>query len=373
MNERSGLIVGGGIGGPMLAMWLQRIGVRASIAEARPNAALTEGAFLGVAPNGMNVLAQLGLAEQVAAIGHACTEFRFLNSKGHKIGSIDRQDDRAQFGWPLTMVRRAELHALLSTEAERRGIEVTYGRRLEALTQTGRDVTARFADGATLTADFLVGCDGLNSTTRRLVIPEAPAPTFTGLLDFGGFARVEGLPFPPGVNVMVFGTRAFFGAFTTADGETWWFHNGPPDVPMLELHRDDPPWVAELIRATPQVLGPWKLQELRAMPRWSNGRVGLIGDAAHAMSPSAGQGASLAMEDAMVLAQCLRDSSEPFTAFEKLRRPRVEMIFKAAQRQSNNKAPGPVGAWFRDRLLPFFVKLGAKGQHEAYAHRIEWR
>ena len=375
MNERNAVIVGAGIGGPVLAMWLQKAGIRAVVMEARESAALAEGAFLGVAPNGMNVLSELGLAEQVRAIGHVCSSFEFMNARGQHVGSIDRRDDAGTFGQALTMVRRADLHALLAAEAERRGIEFRYGLKLQALRENANGVTAGFSDGSERTADFLVGCDGLRSTTRSLAFPDAPAPEFTGLLDYGGFARVENLPFPRGVNAMVFGSRAFFGAFTTPTGETWWFHNGPPDVPMLELHRDDPAWISELIRATPQVLGPWRMHELPAMPRWSNGRVALLGDAAHAMSPSAGQGASMAFEDAMMLARCLRDQADvptAFVTFERLRRPRVDAIFKAAQRNSNRKAPSRVQVWFRDRLLPFFLKLGAKTQNEAYAFRIDW-
>jgi FAD-dependent urate hydroxylase len=375
MSERTAIIVGAGIAGPLLAMWLQRLGVRALVAEARESAALAEGAFLGVAPNGMNALAPLGLAEKVLSIGHACSAFQFANARGRVIGAIDRSRDRASFEWPLTMVRRAELHALLAEEAQRRGVEIRYGSRLASLKQTERNVIAGFLDGTTLDADFLVGCDGLRSATRSLILPDAPKPAFSGLLDFGGFARAENLPFPPGINTMVFGSRAFFGAFTTPTGEAWWFHNGPPDVPMLELHRDDPPWIAELIRATPKVLGPWRLHDLPAMPRWSKGRVVLLGDAAHAMSPSAGQGASLAMEDAMVLTACLRDSQDvpsAFVNFEKLRRPRVDAIFKAARRNSSGKAPTPLTGWFRDRLLPVFLKVGAKQQDSAYAFRVDW-
>ena len=375
MNERDAVIVGAGLGGPVLAMWLQKVGIRAEVFEARESVALAEGAFLGVAPNGMNVLAELGLADQVRAIGHACTSFEFLNARGQRIGVIDRSEDEAAFGQSLTMVRRGELHALIAAEASRRGIELHYGAKLTALREAPNHVTSTFSDGRELTSSFVVGCDGLRSTTRALVLPQAPEPTFTGMLDFGGFARVEGLPFPSGVNVMVFGTRAFFGAFTTPGGETWWFHNGPPDVPMLELHRDDPGWISQLIRATPQVLGPWRMHELQAMPRWSSGRVALLGDAAHAMSPSAGQGASLAFEDAMVLARCLRDEADvarAFTTFERTRRPRVDAIFKAAQRNSSGKMPTRVQGWFRDRLLPWFLKLGAKAQHEAYAFRVEW-
>lgn len=375
MNQRTAIIVGAGIAGPALAMWLQRIGIRPVVYESRSSEALSEGAFLGVAPNGMNALAPLGLAESVLAIGHPCSAFEFCNARGRPIGSIDRSRDRERFQWPLTMVRRAELYRVLLAEALRRGVEVHFESPLESLTQTPAEVRARLRDGRTIAADLLVGCDGIASATRASVMPDATEPSFTGLLDWGGFAKIPTLPFAPGVNQMVFGARAFFGAFTTEAGETWWFHNGPPDQPLLDLHREDPPWITELIRATPKVLGPWPLRELRAMPRWSVGRVALIGDAAHAMSPSAGQGASMALEDAMVLAQCLRDDSDvprAMKTFERARRPRVDAIFEAARRNSDTKAPSAARAWLRDRMLPMFLKLGAREQDRAYAHRIEW-
>ncbi len=383
MGERSGraLIVGAGVGGPALAMWLGRLGLTAVLAEARAAAAPAEGAWLGVAPNGMNVLDALGLAGRVASKGHACAGFQFTNHRGRIIGTIDRGGDRAAFGWPLTMIRRADLNAALAGAAAERGAAVRYGLRLAAVdAQAPGGVRARFGDGTELEGDFLVGSDGLRSAARALAVPGSPAPTFSGLLDVGGFARGVRGPFPPGVNHMVFGRRAFFGAFATPEGETWWFHNGPPGegdlrARLLELHRDDPAWITDLLRATPALLGPWRIHELVAMPRWSAGRVCLLGDAAHAMSPSAGQGASLALEDAMALARCLRDEPDPpaaFERFERLRRPRVDAIFKEARRQSARKAPTPLSEWFRDRTLPFFLRFGAAAQSKAYGFTIDW-
>ena len=391
-QARECLIVGAGIAGPVLGMWLQRIGMRVVIAEARDSAVLAEGAFLGVAPNGMNVLADLGLADVVAARGHACDAFRFTNRSDRQIGFIDRSHDRERFCWPLTMIRRGELHALLAEEAARRGVELRFGKRLTAIEPTGaRPIAARFQDGSVATADILIGADGLRSKVRELVLRDAPRPTFTGLIDVGGFAPIANLPFPPSVNQMVFGRRAFFGAFTTPRGETWWFHNGPardPDQPheqlgpgalrerMLELHADDPPWIRDVISATPHILGPWPIYELGAIPRWSDGRVCLVGDAAHAMSPSAGQGASLAMEDAVVLARSLREFRDPIRAFAELelrRRPRVDRICKQAQRNGSGKAiDGRLSEWFRDRLLPVFLRLGAAAQTKSYGYRVPW-
>ena len=386
MTRQHAVIVGTGIAGPVVAMWLDRIGFRVTLVEARPSPALAEGAFLGVAPNGMNALAALGLAERVLDKGYGCHGFEFLNGRGGRIGQIDRGRDRETFGWPLTMIRRGDLHALLAEGCRERGIVPAYGRKLSSLTTTGQGVCAQFEDGAEVEGDLLLGCDGVRSATRAVSLPDAPAPAFTGLLDFGGFVRTrDALPFPPGVNGMVFGRRAFFGAFTTPDGETWWFHNGPPNdrdldaeghrARLIELHRDDPDWIRRLIASTPRLLGPWRIHELRAMPRWSAGRVCLVGDAAHAMSPSAGQGASLAMEDAVVLAQCLRDIGDiprAFAAFEALRRPRVDAIFESARRNSSSKAPSRLGAWLRDRMMPLFMGIAGKAQTRSYAWKPDF-
>jgi 2-polyprenyl-6-methoxyphenol hydroxylase-like FAD-dependent oxidoreductase len=84
----------------------------------------------------------------------------------------------------------------------------------------------------------------------------------------------------------------------------------------------------------------------------------------------------MAMEDALVLAQCLRDLGDQparaFETFERLRRPRVDAIFKAARRNSNHKALSPLGAWFRDRLMPHFLQFGARAQAKSYAFRLDW-
>lgn len=385
---RRALVIGGGIAGPVLSMFLRQVGVEVLLAERRTGSARAEGAFLGVAPNGMNVLQALGVAEKVAALGAPCTAFRFLNAQGRPIGGFDRSRDAERFGAALTMVRRGELQDLLLEQAVKRGVQVRLGARLVRVDTSRPDtVVTHFEDGTQEEGDVLVGCDGLRSTTRALLLPEAPEPHFSGLWDYGGFARGVSVPARPGVNEMLFGRRAFFGLFVTPQGEAWWFHNGPAGERreggeaarerLLELHRDDPPWVADVLRATPEVLGPWPLSELRDVPRWSEGRVCLLGDAAHAMSPSAGQGASLAMEDAMVLAMCLRDGGDAparaLQTYERLRRPRVSAIAAVARRHSNNKAPESAAAlWLRDRLMPLFLKLGQSAQDRGYAHRIDW-
>jgi len=367
-------------------MFLRRLGVEVVINEARAAEELDEGAFLGVAPNGMNVLAELGVADAVAAIGVPCERFEFRNAADRRIGEIDRAHDAERLGARLQMVRRSDLHAALTREAVARGVEVRHGRRLVGVEQGDDGVIGRFSDGAEVRGDALVGCDGIRSATRRLALPDAPEPSYSGLLDLAGFARCPSAPLEPGVNVMVFGRRAFFGAFATPAGEVWWFHNdgeadpgaeiGDPRERILALHRDDPSWIRDVVEATPAVLGPYALHDILTMPRWSAGRVCLVGDAAHATTPSAGQGASMAIEDAMVLARCLRDAAGPeqaFAAFERARRARVEEVVAQSRRSGSGKAvSGPVQEWLRDRLLPLFLRLGARAQQRVYAHRIAW-
>ena len=388
-NVKRAVIVGCGIAGPALGMFLRRVGVEAIVSERRPSEAVDEGLFLGVAPNGMNVLSELDVHRGVEAVSVACRGFEFHNAHGHVIGTINREHDAVRFGAELQMVRRGDLHKVLTAAAREHGVQVQFGRALVAIDQTDSSVVARFADGGQEQGDVLIGCDGIRSTARQLTVPDAPPPAYSGLLDFGGIAAAADVPLPIGVNVMVFGRRAFFGAFKTPSGEVWWFHNSGQKRPgaalrepsslrahVLGLHANDPVWIRDVIERTPAVVGPFALNDILSMPRWHSGRVCLIGDAAHATTPSAGQGASLALEDAMVLAQCIRDIDVPehaFAAFERARRKRVEAIVKQSRRNGSGKAvSGPVGEWVRDRVLPLFLRLGTKAQERQYAYRVNW-
>lgn len=118
--------------------------------------------------------------------------------------------------------------------------------------------------------------------------------------------------------------------------------------------------------------------DIPTLPRWQQGQVVLIGDAAHATSPSAGQGASLALEDAITLAKYVHNSThltDALIAYEKSRRERAERIVKYSRGRGNNKAiSNPMARWFRDLTLPFFLKHFANAESLSwlYDHKIEW-
>ncbi|WP_163996036.1 FAD-dependent oxidoreductase [Pyxidicoccus caerfyrddinensis] len=396
MRTRNGhaLIMGCGIAGPVVAMALQRAGIESVIYEARSGAMDEAGAFLNLAPNGVNVLKTLGVDAQVQAAGFPCGGIAFWNGAGRRLGVMDNGPEEPRYGAASLVIKRGLLHRVLREEALRRGIRVELGKALESFDATSDGVEARFKDGSTARGDFLLGCDGLRSRTRELLLPGAKGPEYTGQLGWGGFSRCAVPPPPGGLMQMTFGRKAFFGYCVAPSGEVYWFSNesqaeepargslkpataGAWKERLLALHGDDAAPIPDIIRATEEdSISCYPIHDIPFLPRWHQGRVCLVGDAAHATSPHVGQGASMAMEDALMLARCLRDAPEPEAAFARyqgLRKERVEKLTRQARRTGNTKgAPGPVGAWFRDRLLPLFLKRAAEANAWVYAYKVDW-
>jgi len=389
MTTRRAIIIGCGIAGPAVAMFLKRAGYEPHIYAAQPGHDDYTGLFLNVARNGMRVLRELGVDGRIREEGIELRTMRFHSGRGKWLGEIGDPSGEPQ-GYT---VKRGFLHQVLREAAEREGIPVTFGKRLEDLRIAGDRVTVRFADGAADEGDLLVGCDGIHSRTRRLILPEAAEPDYTGLISFGGYAR--GLDLPPApAQHMVFGKKAFFGYLVKRDGEIYWFGNldypGRPtrrelqSIPQAEwrrvigdLYRNDIHPVPDIIRATDGEIGVYPIYDLVSVARWHKGPVVLIGDAIHATSPNAGQGASLALEDALVLAKCVRDSGNlglAFRRFEQARRERVERIVRYSRSIGERKhATNPVQVFFRDLMLPFFLKQAARQSNAwLYDYQVDW-
>lgn len=389
-NSKQVLIIGGGIAGPALALCLQRAGMSPIIYEAYPAGAETVGAFLNIAPNGMNILETLGVAQAVRQVGFECAGNRFYNNEGKAIGEMEFNPDH-RFGQGSVMIKRGLLHQVLREAVTVAGIPIEFNKRLTTYT-VGEGVTAHFEDGTVAHGDMLIGCDGLHSRTRRILLPKAPQPTYTGIMDFGGFAQKPSLP-PSPMTSMVFGKRAFFSYFVTTTGEIYWFGNyAQPTAPernkangtdlaevqqqLLALYEGAPAPIGELLLNSDGMVGQWPVYDMPVLATWHQGPVCLVGDAAHATSPHLGQGASQALEDVIVLAKCLRDSStiaQAFDTYERLRKARAEALVAEARKMGNQKSP-PTGmaAWFRDLLLPFFLKLTAKQTTWVYDYKVAW-
>lgn len=375
------LIIGCGIAGPVTAMALREVGIDAEIHEAYGRGADDVGSFLNVASNGLAALRELGAHRTVLSQAIPTPRMVMWSGSGKRLGEVAnglRLDD----GTVSHTILRSDLYRSIRDEATRRGIRISYGRRLVSYDDGGAQVTARFEDGTEATGDLLIACDGVHSRTRAILDPGAPAPRYSGLYGFGGIVRDAGVAGEPGVYNMVFGKRAFFGYTVAGSGDVWWFANLPRrlgDVPedwkpvLAGAFADDANFSAELIGRGE--VGPGlPIHDLPPVPVWHRGRVLLTGDAAHATSPSSGQGASLAVEDAIVLAGCLRDGAshtEAFERFEAERRPRVERVVAYSRTISNSKAAGPVARVFRDLMLPFFLRKSASQESLAWMYRYQ--
>ncbi|MFI5871483.1 FAD-dependent oxidoreductase [Streptomyces sp. NPDC051445] len=364
------LVIGGGIAGTAAALALDRAGQEAAVYEAHPDSAEDIGAFLTLASNGMRALAQLDATSAVTAVGFPLTVMRLLDAEGGQVARapLGESDDPAL---RYRCLRRGELGAALRSEAARRGIEVIHGARLASVDSGPEGVTAHFTDGSSASGDLLLGADGLNSTVRRATAPTA-RPRYAGQHVFYGYTTTAPKTDAdePACITMIRGGAAAFGCTTSPDGETYWFARVCADTPLstdeiasatpgqwrdllVPLLREDATPAADIVAATTAPVLVTNATEIPNGTPWRRGRTLLVGDAAHAASPATGQGASMALEDAVILAKCLRDAPDTesaLTRYETLRRPRVEHnttvsgnisrgVHASPPRTSGNQAP----------------------------------
>ncbi len=392
--RRKALIIGCGIAGPVVALFLQRAGIEAEIYEARAASTDYGGSFLNMACNGLDVLKPLRLDGPVSSQGSPIPRMMIWNGKGKRLGEV-RNGARAEVGAPSINILRSRLHQVLREEAEQGRIKIAFGKKLQGLETGKQGVVATFEDGTTAEGSFLVGCDGVYSRTRSFINSDAPTPQYTGLISTGGFAQHSSFPPTPDTMHFVFGKRAFFGYHISSSGELYWFVNFPQKAApakgdldmivseewqerMLDLFREDLPLISEMIRATESTIIAYPIYDIATQPIWQKGPVVLVGDAIHAVSPNAGQGASLAMEDAIVLAKCLRDIPDhalAFATYERLRRARAERMVQHGRNAGQGKVmTNPIQVWFRDLLTPFFLKLFANpaALDWVYSYQVDW-
>ena len=392
-RAKRALIIGGGVAGPVAAMALQRASIDGFIYEAYAGGADYAGAFLTFASNGLDALRAIDAHHLVLAEGFPTPRMTIQSGTGKHLGDVPNGGTLPD-GTVSQTLKRADLYRVLRDEAVRRGANIEYGKRLvDAETSPDGSVTARFEDGTEAEGDLLIGADGIHSRTRRIIDPSAPGTRYIPVLNIGGYARDVRVQAQPGTFLMVFGKRAFFGYAVHPSGEVWWFANPPrADEPtgaelaaigteqwremLMDLFAGDDSPAVEIIRSTPGKLAGWATYDLPSVPTWHRGSLVIIGDAAHATAPSSGQGASMAIEDAVVLSRCLRDlpdTRQAFVAYERLRRARVERIVAHGARTSNYKAAGPVVRVLRDLMMPLILKRvaggGSLGMHD---YHIAW-
>ncbi|MFI6582453.1 FAD-dependent monooxygenase [Embleya sp. NPDC050493] len=312
VTKPEAIVVGAGPGGLTAATALHRKGWSVVVLE---RAATLEpiGAAIALAPNGLRALDAVGAGEPLrglAAIRGAATLRR---PDGRVLAPTSGEAFVERFGEPMVLAPRAELMRVLlaglPADALRTGTTVLTAR------PGGPDERASVTTttGETLTADLVVGADGIRSPIRHALFPEHPGPRYAGFTTWR--AIVPGIEIVPGET---WGRGLVFGAMPLADGRVYWYAtanrpagltHGDERAELLRLYRNFHAPIGRLIEAaTPERILHLDVHEMAdPLPAHHRGRVALIGDAAHAMTPNLGQGGNQALEDAIELADVLTE------------------------------------------------------------------
>jgi salicylate hydroxylase len=337
------LVIGAGIGGLAAALALQRAHQRVCVFE--QSTTLGEvGAGLSITPNAGRALIALGLREQLESIGSTPSAGALKHYQtGATLVTLAQDESRAKHGVPLYHVHRADLHrALADAVRSNDSAAICLGKALTSIEDSGAAVRAQFADGTLADGDWLVGCDGIRSVARVALFGTDRA-NFTGFVAWRGLVDVNAIPpaqrdpplcmtVGPGrmlmryplrrgslVNVVAVGRRA---AWT----EEGWSVPADRDE-LLDEFADFEQSSRTLLHAIPaERCFKWGLFDRDPLPSWTRGRCTLLGDAAHPMPPFAGQGAVMALEDAVVLGRAAAAGSSPAEACRRYESARIERV-----------------------------------------------
>jgi len=328
-------ILGGGIAGLSVALALRKQGYNPRVYERRTEPA-TMGAGVTLWPNASFVLEELGLLQDIAAIGGRPLTMRRQDAMGNALGGLDIALLDRTMGYPTYTVLRRHLQKVLFDHAARQGIPVEFGHQAVAieLDTHGRAV-ARFENGASIRPDLLIGADGRMESVARKFVAGDNTPVYQGFVNWIGVAQGPHA-LVDDISIQDFwGAGERFGCVPICPELVYWAAAQARPLnevtPTADLRKEVeklfarwPEPVLAIIRATPEnAIRLIAVHDLEPLHTWSRANVLLVGDAAHAPLPTSGQGACQALEDAWHLARCLDGASggldDVFQAFAKIR------------------------------------------------------
>jgi 2-polyprenyl-6-methoxyphenol hydroxylase-like FAD-dependent oxidoreductase len=366
------IIVGAGIGGMALAAALQRLRIPVLVLERA--ARLGEvGAGLGVLPNAVRALTAIGVSRKLYGTAGPFRRFRICSRRGEELHEIDFEAAFRRVGGEGYVMHRAALHAAISECVDPRTVRT--GACVTSIEQGAGGVSVRVAgESAPVSGDLLVGADGLNSLVRAYVLGDGP-PRYAGETIFRGIA--DAVLDPPDVcrEVLGAGQRAAFYDMG-ADRCYWWATSPvPAGTHIAEAARSTylqerfagwPYGLPALFARTPaERILQNDIFDRKPARTWHRRRVVLLGDAAHPTTPNLGQGACLAIEDAVVLARAIArsgDCESALTHYHRVRAPRTARITRLSHLW------GRTGLW---KAAPL-VWLRDQGYRSAPRSWFEW-
>ncbi|HEY7262365.1 MAG TPA: FAD-dependent monooxygenase [Trebonia sp.] len=348
MGARSAVVVGGGIGGLTAAVALRQVGWRVTVLE---QAAMFGeiGAGIILLSNGLRCLDAIGLGEAVRGSGLPMLALGMRTAAGRWLSRFDGDGTamEARMGTTSVVIHRAELHRILreALPAEALVAGVTTTGIIGGADGGPAEVRFRHRDhDAVLHADLVVGADGVHSWVRAQRWPDAPAPVYSGSTTW----RAVTTPSSAAVTEMSlsWGQGTEFGVMPIVDGRTYWYAAANADEgqrntdELRELRGQFGSWhepiPAVLAYTAPEAVLRHDIYWLPRLDSYHRGSVVLLGDAAHAMTPNLGQGGGQALEDAIVLAAAVSNTSNVATAlarYDHERRARTQAMSRAATQQ----------------------------------------
>jgi salicylate hydroxylase len=368
-------IIGGGIGGLTAARALSLRGIDVSVHEAAPE--LREiGAGVALGPNAMKVLRALDLEDDVRGVAGRSEWLVTRNGiTGRAISRTSRAAQAASFGSASATVHRADLLEVLARSLP--DDMVTLGARCTAVDGDGEVAVARFEDGREVEADVVIGADGIHSRVRASLFgPDAPR--FTGKICYRSVVPVDAVPgerpandnaqwLGPHGTIVLYPLRRdeLINVVCHYDDESYRHESWVSRCERDEVLDRYAGWHESLLRvfSAGEVWYKWALYDRDPIPRWTRGRVGVLGDAAHPMLPYLGQGACQAIEDGCVLAAALDAvPDDPVAAlglYERSRRPRASrVVLTSRERGLSNHLVSPLAAFRRDASIALRRRLG---------------
>lgn len=348
-------VIGAGIGGLASALALLRTGQRVTVYESVRTLGEV-GAGLSITPNAGKALRALGLESELIRFGNRPPAGAIRHyATGQKLVALPQDQSESQYGMPLYHVHRADLHRALQQKIEEIDpMCIRTGAGLRSVEQIENGVRFTLTDGQIHRADVLIGADGIHSQTRHEIFG-LDQPNFTGYVAWRGLIPGERMPRelldPP--LCMTVGPRRMLMRYPLRQGawvnfvavaqRSHWTEEGW-SVPsaldeLLEEFADFEPHTVDFLRLTPEGrLFKWGLFDRDPLPTWTRGPVTLLGDAAHAMPPFTGQGAVMALEDAVILGRALHSFDDPQVAlqrYEQARWPRVTAALQMSRNRSS--------------------------------------
>ena len=337
-NAPDVLIIGGGVTGLTLALSLHQAGMSCRVYEAAPELKWL-GVGINLLPHAVRELTELGLAERLKPHAVLTREMCFYNRFGQFIYREPR-GRHAGYDWPQFSIHRGELHRVqVEAVRERLGADaIALGHRCEALEQDAGGVTVRFAGRAPARGGVAIACDGIHSAVRRQLYPGEGPPVYNGINMWRGLTRWR--PYLTGESMVQcgwldVGKIVVYPIARELDAQgrqliNWtaeirsprniqadWNLDGKLEdfLPTFESFRFEWLGVAEMLRNAEVVL-EYPMVDCDPLPRWTFGRVTLVGDAAHPMVPRGANGAAQGILDARTLAGCLARERDPVAALK---------------------------------------------------------